>query len=158
VEEAIDDFTRALELHPGDADLVQNLAQLSDSLAWVLVTAPPAGRAVHLAPGNKSCLNTLGVAPIARGTTARPSRRSAAASRTARGAGDGFDLFALVMARYKLGQVEAACADFSRAGRWTEGRTDLSPHWSRGLKAFRGEAEAVLPGPPGELPVDVFSQ
>jgi hypothetical protein len=56
-----------------------------------------------------------------------------------------------------LGRREQARACFDRAVRWVEGHKGLPADWDEELAAFRTEAEAVLAGPAGELPEDVFA-
>ena len=75
----------------------------------------------------------------------------------ARGESDAFDLFFLAMARHRLGQTVQARADFDRALRWRQEHPRQPPQWANELDAFQAEAEAVLAGPPGELPADVFA-
>ncbi len=61
------------------------------------------------------------------------------------------------MARHRLGQTVPARADFDRALRWRQEHPRQPPQWAKELDAFQAEAEAVLAGPPGELPADVFA-
>lgn len=61
------------------------------------------------------------------------------------------------MAHHRLGQREAARDDFARALSWLSEQKGLSEQYTRELADFRSEAEAVLAGPVGELPADVFA-
>jgi hypothetical protein len=71
---------------------------------------------------------------------------------------DGFDLFFLAMARYRLGRVAETRADFDRAVRWRRDHPNpAQPGWSEELEAFQAEARALLDGPPPELLADVFA-
>jgi tetratricopeptide (TPR) repeat protein len=116
-----------------------------------------ARRAVELEPNEASYLNTLGVAEY-RACQYTPAiatlERSLAASR---GEFDAFDLFVLAMAHHRQGRREQARASFDRAVLWVESPKGLPVGWAAELAALRAEAEAVLAGPAGELPVDVFA-
>lgn len=61
------------------------------------------------------------------------------------------------MARHRLGDAAGARADLDRAVRWRAAQTFILADYARELAAFRAEAEAVLAGPPGELPADIFA-
>jgi len=61
------------------------------------------------------------------------------------------------MAQHRLGHNAEARSCFDRAVRWLAEQHDLSEQYTRELAAFRAEAEAVLAGPAGELPDDVFA-
>jgi hypothetical protein len=75
-----------------------------------------------------------------------------------KGGSDGFDLFFLAMARYRLGRVAAARADFDRAVKWRRDHPNpAQPGWAEELDAFQAEARALLDGPSPELPADVFA-
>jgi hypothetical protein len=64
----------------------------------------------------------------------------------------------LAMARFKLGQIAQARADFDRAVKWRLDHPNLiQPGWSDELDAFQAEARALLDGRPAELPADVFA-
>jgi tetratricopeptide (TPR) repeat protein len=166
--EAIADCETSLRLRPGQAELSSFLAELCNDRAWRLaaVSSPAndhrlalslARRAVELVPGETFYLNTLGVCLFrdARYDEAAPVlERSLAASR---GEADAHDLLFLAMARHRLGDAGAARADFDRALRWIEAHPNLRPEWIAELRAFRAEAEALLAGPAGELPADVFA-
>jgi len=70
---------------------------------------------------------------------------------------DAYDLFFLAMARHRLGDRAVARARFDRAARWVQDHPKLRQEYLTELSAFRAEAEAVLAGPTGELPDDVFA-
>jgi tetratricopeptide (TPR) repeat protein len=151
-----------------DASLTPHLARACNNLAWQLATGLPAGRdparavdlarrAVALAPEQAAYLKTLGVAVYRAGWNAEAIEvleRSLAAGHAD---SEAYDLFVLAMARHRLGQVEAASTDLARAVRSVEGRKSLTPDEAAELKAFHAEAKAVLAGPSGELPADVFA-
>jgi hypothetical protein len=79
--------------------------------------------------------------------------RSLAASE---GSTDAFDLFFLAMAHHRLGHREQARSCFDRAVHWWNEHKGLPEQYTRELSAFRAEAEAVLAGPAGEMPANVF--
>jgi tetratricopeptide (TPR) repeat protein len=145
------------------------LADCCNNRAWELATGPlprPAldhaltlcRRAVALLPGDAGALNTLGVIHYRSGrydeAIAALERSMAAES----GRSDGFDLFFLAMAHHRLGHREAARACFDRGLRWLGGQHGQSVREVNELAGFRAEAEAVLAGPAGELPEDVFAR
>ncbi len=116
-----------------------------------------AQRAVSLAPSQQVSLNTLGVSLFRAGHYAEAAtflERSLAAGK---GEFDAFDLFFLAMAHHNLDHPGRARICFDRAVHWWEGKTALAPQSVQELTAFRAEAEAVLAGPDGHLPADVFA-
>jgi tetratricopeptide (TPR) repeat protein len=161
------------------------LAQFCNNSAWGLATAPapssPRGegarradeggvardleralrlarRAVELSSGRSIYLNTLGVAQYRAGhlTEAIPTLEKSLA--TGKGETDAFDLFFLAMARFRLGQIERAHADFARAIQWRRGHPNLpEPSWNEELDTFEAEVRALLDHPPPELPADVLA-
>ena len=78
----------------------------------------------------------------------------------AAGAGeyDGFDLVFLAMAHHRLGHRDDARRCLDRTIAWLGRATSLRDAQAKELAAFRAEAEAVLAGPVGELPDDVFAR
>ena len=150
------------------AEPASRVAQLFNNLAWKLATGPApdrdparaldlARRAVELAPDQAIYVNTLGVALYRadRHAEAVPVlERSLAAGK---GKSDAFDLFFLAMARQKLGQTAQARTDFDRALRWVREHPQQPPPSAKQLADFQAEAEAVLAGPPGELPANAIA-
>ena len=116
-----------------------------------------ARRAVELAPDRATYLNTLGVALYRAGRHAEAVPVLERSLAVGKGQADAFDLFFLAMARQKLGQSARARADFDRALRWVREHPQQPPQWAKELAEFQAEAEAVLAGPPGELPADVIA-
>jgi hypothetical protein len=74
-----------------------------------------------------------------------------------RGQDAGIDLFFLAMAHHRLGHRDVARNYLERAIHWQGEQKRLSAEPAKELAAFRAEAEAVLAGPAGELPDDVFA-
>jgi tetratricopeptide (TPR) repeat protein len=166
------DESRALAALEGQADLRSRLATGLNNRAWYLVSskdAPPADvrwgviqarQAVLLesvSGAKQASLNTLGVALY------RDGRHAESIDVLSRGlAGDqgfdAFDLFFRAMAHHRLGDPARARDDLDRAVRWVEAQTGLDPRYRDELAAFREEATAVLAGPPGGLPADVFAR
>jgi serine/threonine protein kinase/WD40 repeat protein len=139
-----------------------------NSLAWSLLTSPEplrdvasaldyARRAVKRKPAEPIYLNTLGVALYRSGRDAEAVSVLEQSLAAGMGQLDAFDLFFLAMARHRLGDAAKARADFDRAVRWVNDQPNLFPQHRDELKQFRAEAEAVLAGRGGELPVDVFA-
>jgi WD40 repeat protein/tetratricopeptide (TPR) repeat protein len=155
------DRVKARALMPQSSDMMKNQA-------WVLVNGPLAQRdpdralslvrqAIALAPDQWIYLNNLGVVLYRSGQyleSVDVLERSLAAGR---GEFDGFDLFFLAMAHRHLGHSNQAQTCFDRAVRWVESRQKLPPHYIQDLATFRAEAVALLAGPGGDLPADVFA-
>jgi WD40 repeat protein/tetratricopeptide (TPR) repeat protein len=201
-DKAIDDFTVALRLRPGQAlvryyrgeafwrlgqyepaiaDMEaalardsqrplfrEHLALCCDERAWKLVTGPKsardpqralrlARRAVELYPGDWSYLNTLGVVEFRAGQYAESIATMERSLKAGPGKDDAVDLFFMAMAHHQLGHRTQARECYDRALRWQAAQKSLSAARARDLAAFRAEAEAVLAGPAGELPADVFA-
>jgi tetratricopeptide (TPR) repeat protein/WD40 repeat protein len=157
----------------GDHDRVavllgQNAVKLNNA-AWELATGVVyvrdperavslARKAVTAATDQPLILNTLGVALYRAGRHAQAIAPLEKSLEAGKGASDAFDLFFLAMARFKLGQITQARADFDRAVRWRRDHLNLpQPGWFDELDAFQAEARALLDGPPAELPADVFA-
>ena len=108
-------------------------------------------------PNEALYLNTLGVAEyrsyLYREAIATLNRSLAAGH----GELDAFDLFFLAMAYDRQGNREQARTHFDQATQWLRQHEALSGQFARELAAFRAEAERVLAGPAGELPLDVFA-
>jgi tetratricopeptide (TPR) repeat protein len=148
--------------------LRQNALELNNA-AWELATGAVylrdperavslARKAVAAAPDQPLYLNTLGVALYRAGRHAEAIATLEKSLEAGKGESDAFDLFLLAMARFKLGQIAQARADFDRAVRWRRDHLNLTqPGWSDYLDAFQAEARALLDGPPAELPADVFA-
>jgi serine/threonine protein kinase/WD40 repeat protein len=167
-EPVIADLETALARHPQERRASGMLALYCNNYAWQLATAPAASRnseralslarrAVEVVPAQGVFMNTLGVAQY-RG--ARYAEATATLKRSLAENGNqfaGFDLFPLAMAQHWLGDTKAARDCFDRAVRWLGEQKSLDEQSARDLAAFRAEAEAVLAGPAGELPDDVFA-
>jgi tetratricopeptide (TPR) repeat protein len=168
-EPAITDLEAALALKPDQPSVRERLALGYNNRAWEFASGPGprrdldralalARRAVELAPGQAIYLNTLGVAQYRAGRHGEAVSTLAKSLAAGNGGSDAFDLFFLAMARFKLGQVARARADFDRAVKWRSDHPNLiQPGWSDELDAFQTEARAFLDGPPAELPADVFA-
>jgi WD40 repeat protein/tetratricopeptide (TPR) repeat protein len=167
-EPAIDDLEAALAIQPERDEDRERLALCCNNRAWELANGPGprrnpvralalARRAVDLRPDEATSLNTMGVVLYRMG---RFDEAVAALERSRdahRGQYDAFDLFFLAMAHHRLGHREAARDAFDRAVRWMGEQKHLNEQQASELAAFRAEAEAVLAGPAGALPEDVFA-
>jgi tetratricopeptide (TPR) repeat protein len=169
LEPAIADLEAALVLDPSLSSVRELLATSCNNLAWGLVSAPPSGagsaralalsaRAVELTPGQAVYLNTRGVALYRAGHFAEAVTVLEKSLEAGRGQSDGFDLFFLAMAHHRLGHRAEARRCLAGAVDWTGRASSLSAEHAKELAAFRAEAEAVLAGPVGELPDDVFER
>jgi tetratricopeptide (TPR) repeat protein len=164
---AIDDLEAAMKLDPSKSSVRELLATCSNNLAWELAATSRSSsdldrslklsaRAVELDPGKQVFLNTRGVILYrARQFTEAVTvlEKSLVAGR---GQYDGFDLFFLAMAHQRLGNRGEARRSFDRAIDWMNRASSMKPEEARELAEFRAEAEAVLAGPTGELPDNVF--
>ena len=156
------DLKRASETPQADPTELNNLA-------WQLATgtarsARPgsalelARKAITLAPDTAIYLNTLGVAQYRAGQHVEAIATLGKSLVASKGETDAFDLFFLAMARFELGQPGAARTDFLRAVQWRrEHPNPRGPGWNEELDDFQAEAQALLEGRPGDLPLDVFA-
>jgi serine/threonine protein kinase/WD40 repeat protein len=169
LEAALADCEASLRLKPDQTELRTRMATRCNELAWSLATGPtatrdPAGalslarRAVELTPDQALYLNTLGVAQYRAGQLTESVATLEKSLAASRGASDGFDLFFLAMARFQLGQIDRARADFYRALMWRHDQPKPpQPGGTQELDAFEAEARALLDGRPAELPADAFA-
>jgi WD40 repeat protein len=169
LEAALSDGEAAQRQKPDRAGPRLQLAKICNALAWTLVTGPSstrdparaltlARRALELTPDQADFLNTLGVAEYRTGRHAEAIATLEKSLAASKGESDAFDLFFLAMARYKLGEMARARADFDCALRWRRDHPNpTQPGWPEELDAFQAEARALLDGPPSELPADVFT-
>ena len=170
--EGIPDVIEALEVafrrRPDDALVRSSLAAYCNNTARRLLDGRGgerqaeralalARRAVELLPLNTGTRTTLGL------TLCRARRyaeavvileREPAASRNEY---EAIKLFFLAMAQHHLGRRHQARDCLDRAVQFMKGANGLPPYLSIEIAAFRAEAEAVLAGPGGELPDDVFA-
>lgn len=130
--------------------------QLLNSQAWHLVTGPPEQRdpaealklmrqAIAQRPNDPLLLNTLGVAQYRNGQYKEAVATLEKSMAAGKGSADGFDLFFLAMCHAKQGDHDKAKGYFDRAVKWVEGKKDLSSEEADELRAFRAEAEELLP-------------
>jgi tetratricopeptide (TPR) repeat protein len=148
--------------------LLPNDAPELNKHARVMATGPLAGRdperavvlarqAVALAPDHSVYLNTLGAALYGVGRYAEAIDVLERSMKVGRSEPDGIDLFFLAMAHHGLGQPGRARTFLDRAVHWRDRKTGLSAGRAQELAAVRAEAEAVLAGPGGDLPIDVIA-
>jgi WD40 repeat protein/Tfp pilus assembly protein PilF len=166
---ALDQLEPAFQSDPETVRAIVRLDVNINSQAWELATGPKPQRdpvlaarlaafAVALSPGKQASLNTLGVALYRAGRLAEAIETLEKSLKAGKGQFDGFDLYFLAMARFKLGQIARARADFDRAVQWRRDHPNLTqPGWSQELDFFQAEAQALLDGPPPELPAEVFA-
>jgi tetratricopeptide (TPR) repeat protein len=162
-EHLIADLESALSRQPDQRQIRGSLARYCNDFAWRLVTATGwthdpqralslARSAVELAGKASLGPNTMGVAQYRAGQHAEAIATLEKSLATGNGESDGIALFFLAMARYRLGRVTAARADFDRAVRWCRDHPNLASRRSEELDAFQAEAQVLLDGPPPELP------
>jgi eukaryotic-like serine/threonine-protein kinase len=167
-EAAIGDLETALALEPDRPFVREELAELCNDRSWELATGTGprrdlagalalARRAVELVPGDVIGLNTLGVAQYRAGRYDAAITTFEHSLAAGRGRIDAYDLFFLAMAHHRLGRAEQARDAFDRAVRWCREQKSLPAGYADELAGFRAEAEAVLAGPAGVFPEDVFA-
>ncbi len=154
---AIEQLRQAVRMSP-------DFAEVHNSLAWLLATAPGplrklgealrhALRAVELAPDEHLNLNTLGVVLYRTGRFADAIEILEKSLKAGAGRLAAFDLFFLAMAHHRLNHLEQSRDCWKQADCWFEAnRKNLTPQYLKELTAFRAEAEAVLAGLADELP------
>jgi tetratricopeptide (TPR) repeat protein len=159
-DQALADLKRVADL-PAPAGAYNNAA-------WRLATGPTglrdpeqalalARKAVASSPDSATFLNTLGVAQYRVGHLAEAITTLEKSLAAGKGESDAFDLFFLAMARYRLGQIDRARAQFDRAVNWRRDHPNQSAQNSAELDEFQAEAQALLNGPLPDLPNDVFA-
>ncbi len=168
IREALGDHEQARADREKASSLLPKNPTALNELAWTHATGPIdqrdperavalARRAVALAPGQQTTLNTLGVALY----RSRQYADAISVLQQSLAAGKGelaaFDLFFLAMAHQKLGHASQARACFYRAVRWWGEHKSLPAQFVPELTGFRAEAEEVLAGARAELPADVFA-
>jgi tetratricopeptide (TPR) repeat protein len=114
-------------------------------------------RALALTPGEAIPWNTMGVVHNRGGRYVEAIATLERSLAAGHGQADGFDLFFLALAHHRLGHRDQARDCFGRARRGLGEQKSLNEQHSKELAGFRAEAEAVLAGPAGELPEDVFA-
>jgi serine/threonine protein kinase/tetratricopeptide (TPR) repeat protein len=150
-DKAIADYSRAI-------DLDRNNAPACNSLAWLLATVPEvklrdaqravelAKKATELAPQQGAFWNTLGAARYRAGDW-KAAVAALNKSMALRQGGDADDWLFLAMAKWQLGDHDAARRHYDQAVQWLENNNPEGP--SAGTNAeelhrFRSEAAAVL--------------
>jgi serine/threonine protein kinase/WD40 repeat protein/tetratricopeptide (TPR) repeat protein len=114
--------------------------------------------AVALDPDDPSAQNTRGIALYRAGRFSEAVVALEKSLSVGKGQFDAFDLFFLAMAHQRLGHREDARPCFDRGVRWLHEHKNFPPRQAQELAAFRAEAEAVLAGPGGEMPENVFER
>jgi len=130
-------------------------AAVYNLLAWFYVTGPTgfqspekalplALKAVKLGKTNHTELNTLGVVYY----RLRQFTNAVAALETGiiadKEGGSAYDFFFLAMSYQRLGDTAKADEYFSKALKWLESQSGLSPEDKKEIEGFRAEAEEVL--------------
>jgi tetratricopeptide (TPR) repeat protein len=167
-EPAISDLEASLARKPDQPFVRETLALCCNNRAWELANGPDsrrewdralalARRAVALAPQQQVSLNTLGVVQYRAGRYAEAIVTLEQSLAAGRGRFDAFDLFFLALAHHRMGHRAEARSCFDRGVLWLGEHRNLDARSAQELAAFRAEAEAVLAGPAGELPDDVFA-
>ena len=167
-ESAIADLEAAIALKPDQPDFRVSLALCFRARAWVLANASEperdlnravalARRAVDLTPVDPGALTILSFVLYRAGQYAEAIANLTRLSEVRHGETDPTTDFYRAMAHHLLGHRTEARAIRDRAVRWMtdHGRNDARVF--NALARVRAEAEAILAGPTGELPDDVFT-
>jgi WD40 repeat protein/tetratricopeptide (TPR) repeat protein len=169
MEPAITDLEAALVREPSRPQVRELLAECCNNLARVLAVHSPSSpadlnralalslRAVELAPGQQMYLNTRGVVLYRAGQNSNAVTILMKSLEAGHGQFDAFDLFFLAMAHHRLGHRGEARQCLDRAIAWMGHPAALAGDQVKELASFRAEADAVLAGPVGELPEDIFA-
>jgi WD40 repeat protein/Flp pilus assembly protein TadD len=145
---ARDDFDRAIALNPNHFEACNNLA-------WIYVAGPAkfrdpdkalplAQKAVELAPDNRASGNTLGVAHYRLGQYKESVAALERGIKNNKDQATASDLYFLAMCHHRLGDAAKAKDCYDRAVQWQK-QAKLSPQQVEELRAFRAEAESLLP-------------
>ncbi len=165
---ALDALETALQTNPQTLRGNPNLRVIFNNRAWELANASGMNRnaalavrlaelAVALDPDDPTALNTRGVALFRAGRFTEAVVALEKSLSAGKGQSDAFDLFFLAMAQERLGHPEDARQCFDRGVRWLDEQKNLPSRQAQELAAFRAETEAVLAGPAGEMPGNVFA-
>jgi tetratricopeptide (TPR) repeat protein len=149
---AMKDLNRALELKLASK---AEQANACNSLAWIQVAGPAefrapekalplAQKAVELAPDNRAYCHTLGMVHYRLSQYKEAVEALERGIKNNKGQETAFDLFFLAMCHAKLGDAAKAKDCYDRAVRWQK-QAKLSPQQVEELRAFRAEAESLLP-------------
>jgi serine/threonine protein kinase/Tfp pilus assembly protein PilF len=144
-DEAIAEYSKAIELNP-------NFSRLYNNLAWLLATcAEPqyrnpvravelAKKAVELSQTEPGYWNTLGVAHYRAGNWKESIAALEKSERLAPGRYLAFNDFFLSMAHWQLGHKQQARKEYEQALEWMEKKEPKNEE----LRRFRAEAEGLL--------------
>jgi tetratricopeptide (TPR) repeat protein len=141
-EPALNDLEVALAMQPDQPRSRDLLAMCCNNRAWELATGPESHRdldralvlsrrAIGLASGRATFLNTLGVVQYRVGHYAEAIASLQQSLKAGHGLSDGFDLFFLAMAHHRLGHRDEARACFDQAVRWLHDQRNLNEQSSQ---------------------------
>ena len=102
-----------------------------------------AQKAVHLAPNEPLCWNTLGVTYYRLGEWQKALDTLHKAAEVNRGGSTAYDHYFLALCHHQMGQADQAKADYERAKTWQE-QAKLNAPQAAELAVIRAEAEAVF--------------
>src|SRR5262249_12513834 len=143
-EKAIGDYSRVVEMRPKNPVAHNDLARLLTTCPDAKFRDPAravklARKAVELVPKEGGFWNTLGISQYRAGdwkACIDAMNKSIELGK----AGDSYDWFFLAMAKWKLGDKEAARKHYDQAVRWM----DRNQPKNEELARFRAEAEELL--------------
>ncbi len=165
---ALDALETALQINPQTLRGNPSLGVMFNNRAWELANGSGINRdpalalrlaelAVALDPADPTAQNTRGVALYRAGRFTQAVVALEKSLSAGKGQSDAFDLFFLAMAHQRLGHREDATQCFGRGVRWLDEHKNLPARQAQELAVFRAETEAVLAGPAGEMPENVFA-
>ncbi len=144
VENAVEDYTKVLELNPKNADAYNNAAWLLATCKNVKLRNPIRSvdlvkQAIELSPSNGGLWNTLGVAQYRAGDS-KGAIEALTKSIELRDGGDCFDFFFLALSHQQLGNADTARSWYDKGVAWQE-KSESQPEE---LQRFRAEAAETL--------------
>ncbi len=167
-EPAMIDLEAAIERNMDHHAIREMLTWWRNNIAWKPANGPRSTRdaeralqlvrrAVKLNPRDAFYLSVLGIIEYRAGRYTESIAILGRSLKAGHGQDDATDLFFMAMAHHQLGDREKARDCYDRAVRWRAGQKSLSAEEEMEVAAFRVETEAVLAGPAGDLPADVFA-
>jgi serine/threonine protein kinase/WD40 repeat protein len=167
-DRAIDDLEVALAVKPDQFSVRESLAALCMADIRVILREPRplreleravslGRRAVELVPEAGACWNALGEGLLRVRRYHEAIATQERSLKTGHWRLDGLAFFILAISQHRVGDCAKARENFDRGVRWLRAERGINLGWKRWIGLYESEAIAVLAGPSGELPQDVFA-